>query len=505
MRGIVKKFPGTLALDKVDFDLRAGEVHVLLGENGAGKSTLMKILSGAYVKDGGEIWIDGKEVELGYPAAGQENGIGIIYQELSQVPQLTVAENIFLGREKMRKGVPLIDWPCLFTEAEKLLKEIDADFSVKMPVRNLSVARKQMIEIAKALSMNARIIVMDEPTSSLTPHEVERLFGIIRKLKTKGVGVIFISHHLDEVNKIGDRATILRDGCYVKTVDVATSNVGMYIELMVGRTLETKFPKIKATQGKEMLRVENLTAIPDVNNVSLSVRQGEVLGLAGLVGAGRTELCRLIFGADPRDSGKIFIDGQEVRINSPEDAIRNGIGFLTENRKEEGLVLHLSITRNISLPILGSLRREGIFKMIRIIDHARDQAIAEEYFKKLNIRAPSVRKKSGELSGGNQQKVVFAKWIASQSKILIIDEPTRGIDVGAKMEIYNLINKLASEGVAIIMVSSELPELLGMADRIMVMCKGRVTGELTDPVTFTQEEVMKYAVKFGNTQLVQAV
>jgi ribose transport system ATP-binding protein len=499
MVGIVKKFPGTLALDKVDFDLKAGEVHVLLGENGAGKSTLMKILSGAYVKDEGRIYIQGREVELGYPAAGRENGIGIIYQELSQVPQLSATENIFLGREK-RIG-PFIDWKSMHREARRLLDQIDAGFSEKTPAGRLSVAHKQMAEIAKALSMNARIIVMDEPTSSLTPNEVEALFAIIRKLKAQGVGVIFISHHLDEVKEIGDRATILRDGRLVKTVNVADCGVDDFIELMVGRTLEQKYPKVRAAVGAEILRVEGLSRYGAVSDASFSLRKGEVLGLAGLVGAGRTELCRLIFGADARDAGKIFVDGREIDIRSPEDAIGNGIGFLTENRKEEGLVLHLSITRNISLPILGTLRRGGPFRFIKIIDHKRDNAIAEKYFKTLGIRAPSVRKKSGELSGGNQQKVVFAKWIASQSKILIVDEPTRGIDVGAKVEIYQLINKLVAEGVGILMVSSELPEMLGMSDRILVMCGGRITGELTDPAKFSQEEVMKYATQFARSEL----
>ncbi|MDR1535259.1 MAG: sugar ABC transporter ATP-binding protein [Planctomycetota bacterium] len=495
MTGIVKKFPGTLALDKVDFDLRAGEVHVLLGENGAGKSTLMKILSGAYVKDGGQVFIAGREVELGTPHEAQVNGIGIIYQELSQVPQLSVTENIFLGREK-RLG-PFIDWKAMHREARALLDQVDADFSERTAARRLSVAHRQMAEIAKALSMRARIIVMDEPTSSLTPHEVEGLFAIIRKLKADGVGIVFISHHLEEVKQIGDRATVLRDGKLVRTMEVKDCQVDDFIELMVGRSLENKYPKVRASLGREMLRVEGLTRSGVVENASLAVRQGEVLGLAGLVGAGRTELCRLVFGADPRDSGEIFIDGGRADIRSPEDAIRNGIGFLTENRKDEGLVLHLSITRNISLPILGSLRR-GPFRFITIIDHRRDQAIAEDYFRKLDIRAPSVRKLAGELSGGNQQKVVFAKWIASNSKVLIVDEPTRGIDVGAKVEIYHLINNLAAEGVAILMVSSELPEMLGMSDRILVMCNGRITGELREPADFTQEEVMKYATRFGD-------
>lgn len=494
MVGVTKKFPGTLALDKMNFELRAGEVHVLLGENGAGKSTLMKILAGAYVRDGGQIFIDGKEVELGDPQAARREGIAIIYQELSQVPQLSAVENIFLGREITRG--PLLDWTAMRTEARNLLAEIEAGFDADTPIRRLSVAHRQMVEIAKALSMNARIIVMDEPTSSLTPHEVEKLFRIVKRLRDQGKGIIFISHHLEEVKEIGDRATVLRDGRFVATVEVVDNSIDQLIEMMVGRSLDTKYPKIHAPVGDEVLRVEGMSRAGAVDNVSFTLRKGEVLGVAGLVGAGRTELCRLIFGADPRDGGRIFIEGEEVKIRTPSDAIRQGIGFLTENRKEEGLLLHLSITRNISLPILRNLTR-GSGRLIRLIDHQRDSAIAEEYFKKLNIRAPSVRKKAGELSGGNQQKVVFAKWIASNSKALIIDEPTRGIDVGAKIEIYHLINHLAESGVGILMVSSELPEILGMSDRILVMCGGRITGELTDPAKFSQAEVMKYAVKFN--------
>ncbi|MCD8140115.1 MAG: sugar ABC transporter ATP-binding protein [Planctomycetaceae bacterium] len=494
MTDITKRFPGTIALNKVKLDLRPGEIHVLLGENGAGKSTLMKILAGAYVHDEGDIWIEGKKVELGNPLAAQAAGVAIIYQELTQIPQLSAAENIYVGRE-LRKG-PFIDWPQINKNARELLAQVEADFSEKTETRELSVAQRQMVEIAKALSMNAKIIVMDEPTSSLTPHEVEGLFKIMNRLKDQGKGIIFISHHLEEVKKIGDRATILRDGQYVSTVDVADHSIDEMIEMMVGRSLVTKFPKIHAPVGEELLRVEGLTRYGAVDNVSFNVRAGEVLGLAGLVGAGRTELCRLLFGADEKDEGQIFVQGKPVSIRSPRDTIKNGIGFLTENRKDEGLVLHMSITRNISMPILEQLNRSP-FKWLKLIDHKADEKLAQEYYEKLQIRAPSVQKKSGELSGGNQQKVVFAKWIASRSKVLMIDEPTRGIDVGAKVEIYNLINELALQGCAIIMVSSEMPEVIGMADRILVMCQGRITGELHDPKEFSQEAIMKYAVMFS--------
>ncbi|MCD7897509.1 MAG: sugar ABC transporter ATP-binding protein [Planctomycetaceae bacterium] len=496
MENITKRFPGTIALNRVKFELRPGEVHVLLGENGAGKSTLMKILAGAYTRDEGDVWINGQPVELGNPLKAQAAGVAIIYQELTQIPQLSAAENIFIGREP-RKGL-FVDWGLINREARRLLDQVEATFSEKTETRKLSVAHRQMVEIAKALSLNANIIVMDEPTSSLTPHEVEGLFRVIESLKKQGKGIVFISHHLEEVKEIGDRATVLRDGCYVDTIDVKDHSIDDMIELMVGRSLVTKYPKVEVTPGPEIFRCEGMTRYGAVDNVSFSVRRGEIVGFAGLVGAGRTELCRLIFGADEKDAGKIFVDGKEVNIESPRDAIRNRIGFLTENRKEEGLVLHMSITRNISMPILEQLNRSP-FKVVKFIDHRRDEELAEEYYHKLGIRAPSVRKKSGELSGGNQQKVVFAKWIATKSEVLMIDEPTRGIDVGAKVEIYNLINELSKQGVGIIMVSSELPEVLGMADRILVMCNGCITGELTDRSQFSQEEVMKYATMFSKT------
>ncbi|MCC8166693.1 MAG: sugar ABC transporter ATP-binding protein, partial [Planctomycetes bacterium] len=396
MDHITKRFPGTLALDDVQFELRSGEVHVLLGENGAGKSTLMKILSGAYQRDGGTVRIDGKDVVLSSPQDAQHEGVSIIYQELAQVPQLSVAENIFLGRE-FKKG-PAIDWKTTHAKARELLRQVNADFDEKTEVRKLSIAHRQMVEIAKAVSMNAKIIIMDEPTSSLTPHETENLFKIVAGLKAQGKGIVFISHHLEEIKEIGDRATVLRDGKYIATFPVKDYSIEQIIELMVGRSIDGKYPKVRATIGDEVLRVENLCRAGYVDDASFSIRKGEVLGLAGLVGAGRTELCRLIFGADRKDSGKIFIDGKEVDIRSPEDAIRNRIGFLTENRKEEGLVLHQSITNNISMPILPSLSRSP-FKWLKIIDHKRDEALAQEYYDRLNIRAPSIRKKSGELSG----------------------------------------------------------------------------------------------------------
>lgn len=487
MRGITKRFPGTLALDGVDFDLREGEVHVLLGENGAGKSTLMKILSGAYSKDAGEIELFGRKVEIQGPAHARSLGIAVIYQELNLIPHLSVAENIFLGREP-RGALGLIDWSRMREEARRWLEEVGAKVDPSCRVKGMSVGHQQLVEIAKALSTGARILVMDEPTSALSPAEVEELFKVIRKLKGQGRSIVFISHHLEEVKEIGDRVTVLRDGRLVGTVEARTSTVDDFIRMMVGRNLEDKFPKAKVEIGEEVLRVENLTRRGVVEGVSFSLRKGEILGVAGLVGAGRTEMCRALFGADPKDEGRIFVEGREVEIRCPADAIRAGMGFLTENRKEEGLVLSMSVKENITLPFVGRLRGY----LPGLIGSELEDQVARKFFEDLRIKAPSLKKRVKELSGGNQQKVVLAKWLATRSKVLIFDEPTRGIDVGAKVEIYQLMNELARQGVGILMVSSELPEVLAMSDRIMVMADGRVTAIL-DRAEATEELIMRYA------------
>ncbi len=497
MKGITKRFPGTLALDKVDLEVKKGEVHVLLGENGAGKSTLIKILAGAYTKDEGEIYIEGKKVELEGPAHATRLGIAVIYQEFNLVPHLSIAENIFLGREPVKRigKFELIDWDKMVNDSYSLLKELEIEIDPRKKVRGLSVAIQQMTEIAKALSVNAKIIVMDEPTSALTPAEIKQLFKIIKKLKEKGVSVIFISHHLEEVKEIGDRVTVLRDGKLVGTVNAKDVTIDDLIKMMVGRTLKDKFPKVKVKRGKETLRVENLSRKGILHNISFSLYEGEILGVAGLVGAGRTEMARAIFGADPKDTGKIYVYGEEKQINSPRDAIAAGIGFLTENRKEEGLVLSMNVKENISMAALPNMLR-GIF-----IDHQLETRTAEQYVNDLRIKTPTIKKLVAELSGGNQQKVVLAKWLASQSRILIFDEPTRGIDVGAKVEVYQLMNELLKQGVAILMISSELPEILGMSDRILVMCKGRITADLPRE-SADQETIMKYATLYADEEFV---
>lgn len=496
MEGIVKRFPGVIALDRVDFTLYPGEVHVLLGENGAGKSTLMKILSGAYTKDEGKIFISNQEVEIGDPRTAQDLGIAIIYQEFSLIPHLTVAENIFIGREPRKKN-GLIDWEVMKKSTQEILKELDADFGALTLVKELSVANQQLTEIAKAISTNAQIIIMDEPTATLTPHEIDKLFSIIRRLKDLNKSIIFISHHLEEAKEIGDRATILRDGKRVATVNVNESTIDDFIKMMVGRTLDEQFPKIYIDHGGEYLRVEGLSRDGFLEDISFSLYEGEVLGVAGLVGAGRTEMCRCIFGADPKTRGRIYVLGEEVIINTPKDAIKAGIGFLTENRKEEGLVLYMNIRENITLPILNSLAKSPL----KIIDKNKQIEISNEYFNRLNIKAPSLERPVNELSGGNQQKVVLAKWLATNSKILIFDEPTRGIDVGAKVEIYELMNELIKQGVAILMVSSEMPEIIGMSDRIMVMCNGRITGLIDDRSCFDQELIMRYATAYRKKEV----
>ena len=502
LEGIGKSFPGVKALDNVHLDVRRGEVHALLGENGAGKSTLMKILSGAYTRDSGEIYWEGRPIEIRNPKEAQDLGIGIIYQEFNLIPQLSIAENVWIGREPLSTpSLRLIDWPEMYRCTEELLKDLHLDLDPRQPVAGLGVAQQQMVEIAKALSLNTKLLIMDEPTSALTEREVEHLFAVIRRLKGRGVGIVFISHHLDEVKKICDRGTILRDGAYVQTLDLAGVSEDHIIRLMVGRTLDQQFPKVPSRRGQEALRVEGLrrrgtlhdTTVEGMqtkgglSDISFSVYTGEILGIAGLVGAGRTELMRCVFGADPIDSGKVWVFGREHRIKSPQHAIEAGIGLLPEDRKQQGLVLKLSVRENIAL---ASLKQLVARLLLRLKDEAKQ---ADQYVQSLRIRTPGTYQQVQFLSGGNQQKVVLAKWLASRSKILIFDEPTRGIDVGAKVEVYNLMNSLVEQGVAVVMVSSEMPELLGMSDRILVMHKGRITAELARDEA-TQEKVLTAAM-----------
>jgi len=486
MRGISKSFAGVQALKDVFFSLRRGEVHVLIGENGAGKSTLIKVLGGAHLPDSGEIVLEGRSVQILSPTASQHMGVSIIYQEFNLIPELTVRENIFLGREKTRNG--FIDAAEETRQALNLFKRIGIEVDPSKRCSDLTVAQQQTVEIAKALSVNAKIIVMDEPSAALSQQEVDHLFEIIRDLKAQGMGIVYISHRLDEIFQIGDRITVLRDGQLVGTQDVKSTSRERLIEMMVGRPLEMEFPEHKSKPGRERLRVQNLCRGKVVRNVSFSVRAGEILAFAGLVGAGRTETMRLIFGADQPDSGQIFVDGIETRILGPRDAIRSRICLLTEDRKGQGLILVHSVQENFGLPNLDRYLKG------RFLDHDREHSEFAGYVESLKIRIADQDQLAMTLSGGNQQKVVLSKWLATNADIFIFDEPTRGIDVGAKYEIYLLMHKLADEGKAIIMISSELPEVLGMSDRIIVMHEGCIKKEISDVANARQEDILSAAI-----------
>ncbi len=487
MRHIRKTFPGVVALDDVDFELRRGEVHILLGENGAGKSTLMKILSGAYQKSAGQIILDGVEVEIKNPKQAQTLGISTIYQEFNLIPHLSVGENIFLGREPER--LPgLIDQRAIFQAATRALSGLGLILDPHRLVKELKVAEQQMVEVAKALSLDAGVLIMDEPTAALTEHEIKELFATIRKLKDQGVSIVYISHRMEELFEIGDRVTVLRDGRSVGTYDVREMSKSELIRLMVNRELTELFPKEHAARGPEVLRVEGLSTKDALKDISFSLHKGEVLGIAGLLGAGRTELARAIFGLNKITSGTIYINGTPQRIKSPRAAINSGIGFLTEDRKAQGLVLPLSVKENLCLPSVDKFSSWGI------MDAKEEQRAAGRYVKDLRIRTPSLDQKVVFLSGGNQQKVVLSKWLCCESEVFIFDEPTRGVDVGAKAEIYQLMNRLTASGVAIIMISSELLEVLGMSDRILVMRGGRIAGEFSGREA-TQERILQCALE----------
>lgn len=488
MTGIEKRFPGVHALKSVNFELKSREVHALMGENGAGKSTLMKILSGIYPKDSGSLQVFGKEVELDGPRAAQDLGIGIIHQELSLMNDLTVAQNIFIGREP-RKRFGRLDEAALNRQAADIFASMNLSLDPGTIVGELTIARQQMVEIAKALSYKSRILIMDEPTAALNDAEIAELFEIIHRVKADGVGIIYISHKMDELKRISDRVTVMRDGAYVGTVEAAETPVSTIIAMMVGREVSNEAVKIPDLSGAEtVLEVNGLARGREIRNVSFSVKKGEILGFAGLMGAGRTEVARAIFGADPREGGEVRVHGKPCAISRPADAVKAGIGYLSEDRKHFGLATGMDVRTNIALASLDRFcGRSGVLRE----DDMRQAA--KEYIQTLGIRTPSDRQEVRFLSGGNQQKVVIAKWLYRDCDILIFDEPTRGIDVGAKSEIYKLLKNLAAEGRAIIVISSELPEIMRLSHRIAVMCEGRLTGILPGGEDTTQEDIMHLA------------
>ncbi len=489
--GIRKTFPNVVALDGVDFELRSGEVHVILGENGAGKSTLIKILSGVYKADAGRVLRDGKPVRIHGAGDAERLGVATMHQEFNLVPHLSVAENIFLGRQPRRFG--LLDRDRMEADAAELLARVGVDIPPRTPVRELGIARSQMVEIAKALSLRARVLIMDEPTAALTADEVVKLFDLVRRLRADGVGIIFITHHLEEIAELGDRVTVLRDGRSVGQAPADTPHDDL-VRMMVGRSIEQQYPRETgksagggARSGTPLLRVSGLRREGSFSDIGFELRAGEVVGLAGLVGAGRTEVARAVFGADRYDAGTVEVQGKRLRRHDINAALASGIGLVPEDRKGQGLLLDSSVQDNLGLVTLRSSTRGGI------VNRSGQQESAARIAGRLGVRMSGLGQRTGTLSGGNQQKVVIGKWLLAQSRVLILDEPTRGIDVGAKVEIYELINELTASGHAVLMISSDLPEVLGMSDRILVMAQGRIAGELTAQEA-TQDAVMELAV-----------
>jgi ribose transport system ATP-binding protein len=490
MEGIDKSFPGVHALNQARFELRSGEVHALVGENGAGKSTLMKILAGIYKKDAGHIFYKGQEVDIPNPKAAQQLGISMIHQELNLMPHLTVAQNIFIGREP-RQGF-LLDEKAINEKTQQVFDMMHLKLDPRIKVGNLTVAKQQMVEIAKALSFNAEALIMDEPTAALTEAEIAELFRIIRQLREEGVGIIHISHRLEELKQISDRITVMRDGRYIDTVQTQEVTIDRIISMMVGRTIYESAPEIPENGNQEVvLEVKNLNQGNALKNINFKLKRGEILGFAGLMGAGRTEVARAIFGADPIDSGEIYVQGKQVQIKSPGDAVKHGVGYLSEDRKRYGLALIMDVETNM---VLATFKK--FLGFLGWVDQTRTRETAEHYVKTLKVKTPSLQQQVKNLSGGNQQKVVIGKWLTRDCNILIFDEPTRGIDVGAKSEIYHLLNELARQGKSVIMISSELPEILRMSHRVIVMCEGRITGELSSAEA-TQEKIMTYATQRG--------
>ena len=493
MENICKTFPGVKALDHVNFELRSGEVMALLGENGAGKSTLMKVLSGVYTRDSGSLKIFGKEYGDLTPKQAQEAGVAIIHQELNMCRHLSVAENMFLGRE-IKRGLSLNNAK-MEAEAKRILDDLKIDIDPKQTVGDLPVSKQQMVEIAKALSIDAKILIMDEPTSSLTAREIEDLFRIIKKLKSEGKGIVYISHRLEELQHIVDRVTIMRDGQYITDMNFADVTMEQIISYMVGREIKEKFPRIECQKGKKVFEVKHLNAGKMVRDINFSVYEGEIVGFAGLMGAGRTETTRAIFGVDPKESGEIYVDDKEVKITCPMDAIRNGVVLAPEDRKKDGLCTKLSIKHNLTLPNL-----DIVCDKAGVVNSKKEKELCDKAVSNLKIKTPGVEVDAGNLSGGNQQKVVVGKWLARDSRVVIFDEPTRGMDVGAKVEIYNLMNELKKQGIAVMFVSSEMPEVMGIADRIIVMCDGRITGEVMARET-SQNEILTLATTFEDKKI----
>lgn len=491
MEGICKSFPGVKALDNVYLSVNKGEVHGLVGENGAGKSTLMKIMSGVYRADAGKIYIDGKEVNIDSVTKAQELGVSIIFQELNLCPHMTVADNIYIGRPP-KKG-PFIDDKALHANAKAVLDGLGINIDTHALVNTLSVAQQQMVEIAKAISRNCRILVLDEPSAALTDKEIDKLFEIIRNLQKKQVGMVYISHRMDELEEICERVSIIRDGQYIGTRNYKDITIDELVNMIVGRTLEDKYPKYERKIGEVLFEARNIKRKNVVNVDKIQVRKGEIVGIAGLMGSGRTEIARCIFGADKADTMELFMDGKQIKVNSPGQAIAHGIGYATEDRKFDGLALNLDVEYNTNMAHLKQLSRYGI------IDDKAGHENAKKYKEMLRTKTPSLRQLAGNLSGGNQQKIVLSKWLCNDVKLLIVDEPTRGIDVGAKFEVYELFNRLSDQGVAIIMISSELPEVLGMSDRVLVVHEGTINGDLETKKT-TQEEILYLAAGYNKLE-----
>lgn len=485
--GVTKKFGGITALNKASLEVRKGEVHALVGANGAGKSTLIKIITGAYSNDEGEIYLEGKKVKIKSTFEARALGVSAVYQEFSLINTVSVAENIYMGKLLKKKTGPLkpVDWKAVNQEAQKILDSLESDIRPETIVGTLSVAQKQMVEIAKALSNNPKILIMDEPTASLSDKEIDNMFKIVKNLRSKGISVIYVSHRLEELPIICDRISVYRDGQYIRTLDIEDAPKNVIIENMVGKSMTVTARSESATE-EVLMEVRHFSSGKMFRDIHMTLHRGEILGIAGLAGAGRTEFVRALFGVDKRESGEIFIEGKEVKIKSPIDAKKAGIGFITENRKEEGLILNMDLHTNVGMAILNQLK--GKFGL----DLKKEEKLMDGYIQSLSIKCRDGNQAAKDLSGGNQQKVVIAKWLATNPKILIMDEPTRGIDIGSKNQIYALMNELAAKGIGIIMISSELPEVLQVANRIIVFAAGRVTGELENN-NLTQEILLDYA------------